>query len=97
LVSTLCRAKTLIPYSATSADQVRGLGGDVHAGGERDALERALLLEPLADLAQHRHRTLGPLDPALALRRQPEVGDVVLRIVGHGTDGNHGSGGDPLS
>src|SRR6185312_4136441 len=57
--------------------QVRGLGGDVEAGRETGALERALLGEPGADLSQHRHGSLGPLGAAPTLIRQDNVLDVV--------------------
>ena len=57
--------------------QMRGLGGDVQAGGDAQALERLLLREPGADVAQHRHRPLGPLDAAMALLGQLQVLDVM--------------------
>ena len=59
--------------------EVRGLGRDVQAGADPDALERPLRLEPLADQPQDGHLALGPVDAADALGRQAEVGHVVGR------------------
>ena len=59
------------------AHQVRGLGGDVQAGGDAVAGERLLALEALADRGQHRHLPVGPLDPPHALGGERQVLDVV--------------------
>src|SRR5256885_611086 len=56
----------------------RRLGGHVQARAEAEALERLLLGEALADLAEDGHRLLRPLDLQPPLRRQPEILDVVL-------------------
>ena len=58
--------------------QDRSLRGHVQARAESDPLERLLLREPLADLAQHRHRLLGPFDPEPPVAGEREVLDVVL-------------------
>ena len=55
----------------------RGLGGHVQAGGDAQALERLHLGEAGADVAQHRHRALGPFDAAVALLGQVQILDVV--------------------
>ena len=59
------------------AHQVGGLGRDVEAGADAQALERPLALEALADEAQDGHLALGPFDPPDALGGEAEVGDVV--------------------
>ena len=56
-------------------DEVRGLGRDVQARRHRDAVERPLGREALADEAQDRHLGVGPGDPVLARRRERRVGD----------------------
>src|SRR5262249_35484404 len=58
--------------------QHRGLGGQVQAGAEADALERLLAREALADLTEDRHRLLGPLDLEPPLGGEREILDVVL-------------------
>ena len=65
--------------------QVRGLGGDVEAGADAQALERAVALEALADQAQDGHLPLGPFDASDALGGEAEVRDVV----GGGRGGGH--------
>ena len=57
-------------------DEVRGLGRHVQAGGDPDAVERALGGEALADRAQHRHLPVGPLDAGGAGGGEGGVGDV---------------------
>ena len=67
--------------------QMRGLGGDVQAGGDALPFERLLLAEPLADVGQDRHRTAGPFDAAVPLRGEVRVLDVVRGLhlfAGHG-------------
>ena len=59
---------------AHGANQRGGLGRDVHAGRDAQALERALEGEPLPDLAQDRHLALGPGDPGLAVGGEARVG-----------------------
>ena len=59
------------------AHQVGGLGRDVEARADAQAVERPVALEALADQAQDGHLALGPLDPPDALGGQAEVGDVV--------------------
>ena len=61
------------------AHQVGGLGRDVEARADAQAVERPVALEALADEAQDGHLALGPLDPADALGGEAEVGDVVGR------------------
>ena len=58
------------------AHQVRGLGGDVQAGRDAQALERLLAVEAGADGAQDRHVALGPLDARAALAGQIQVAHV---------------------
>ena len=60
------------------AHEAGGLGGDVQAGADAHALERLLLLEALADGAQHRHVHVGPLDAQHALGGESDVFDVVV-------------------
>ena len=50
----------------------------MQAGGQPHAGEWPLLLEPLANQAQHRHLRLGPLDPELARAGQSQVFHVVM-------------------
>ena len=57
--------------------QVGGLGRDVEARADAQAVERPVALEPLADEAQDGHLALGPFDAADAFGREAEVGDVV--------------------
>ena len=57
--------------------QVGGLGRDVQARADAQAVERPVALEALADQAQDGHLALGPFDPADALGGEAEVGDVV--------------------
>ena len=59
--------------------QVGGLGRDVEAGADAQAVERPVALEALADEAQDGHLALGPFDPSDALGGEAEVGDVVGR------------------
>ena len=59
------------------AHQVGGLGRDVQARADAQAVERPLALEALADEAQDGHLALGPLDAADALGGEAEVGHVV--------------------
>ena len=59
------------------AHQVGGLGGDVQARADAQAVERLLALEALADEPQDGHLALGPLDAPDALGGEAEVGDVV--------------------
>jgi hypothetical protein len=61
------------------AHQVRRLGGDVQAGGDPFALQRAGGGEAPADLPEHRHGPLGPLDALASPLRESEIGDVVRR------------------
>ena len=70
--------------------QVRGLRGDMEAGGDAQPGERLLALEPLADQAEDRHLALGPLDAAPALRGEAHVRDVVAGQVGLGGAGPRG-------
>ena len=58
------------------AHEVGGLGGDVQARRHRDALERALVGEALADRAQDGHLGVGPFDARPARGRERGVGDV---------------------
>ena len=60
------------------AHEVGGLGGDVQAGADADALERLLLLEALADGPEHGHVHVGPLDAQHALGGETDVLDVVV-------------------
>ena len=60
------------------ADQIRGLGRDVQAQPELDAVERPLRFEALADRGQHGHVAVGPLDPRLTGVGQRQVGNVVV-------------------
>jgi hypothetical protein len=48
----------------------------------RFAVSRLLALEPLADLAQHGHVAVGPLDPLLTEVGESDVGDVVALLGG---------------
>ncbi len=64
------------------ADQIRGLGGDVQAGGDADVRQRLLGVEPGSDLREHRHLLVGPRDPRLALGGEAQVG-YVMRRDGH--------------
>ena len=59
------------------AHQVGGLGRDVEARPDAQAVERPLALEPLADEAQDGHLALRPFDAPDALGGEAEVGDVV--------------------
>ena len=59
------------------AHEVRGLGRDVQARGDAVAVERLLVLEPLADRLQHRHLPVCPLDAAHAFGGEREVLHVV--------------------
>ncbi len=59
------------------AHQVGGLGRDVEARADAQAIERPVALEALADQAQDGHLALGPLDPPDAFGGEAEVGDVV--------------------
>ena len=52
------------PALAQREDEVRRLGGDVQAGADADAGERALAGEARADRAQDGHLPARPLDPA---------------------------------
>ena len=70
--------------------EVRGLRRDVEARPDPQALERAISLEALADEAQDRHLPLRPLDPPDALRREPEIGDVMWRQRAAGDGGGTG-------
>jgi hypothetical protein len=45
----------------------------------RDAVERALESEPLSQLSEYRHLTLGPRDPGLAFIGEARIGYVVWR------------------
>ena len=54
----------------------------MQAAAEPDPVERALLLEPLADRSQHRHLAIGPFDPSLAVVGEGDVGDVVALLRG---------------
>ena len=58
--------------------EVRRFRRHVQARREPAAGERPLRGEALADLAQHRHRPLGPFGAPASRRRQAEVLDVVL-------------------
>ena len=60
------------------AGQVGGLRGHVEAGRDAEALEGLLLLEPLADLGEHGHVAIGPLDALATEVGQAEVGHVML-------------------
>ena len=62
--------------------EVGRLGGHVQAAGHRDPVERPLLLEALADRLQHGHLPIRPLDPALPVVGQGDVGDVVALLGG---------------
>ena len=64
--------------------EVRGLGRDVQAGDGGQPFERLLLLEALADGAEHGHLALGPLDAAATGISEAEV----FHIVGGGRDGH---------
>ncbi len=65
------------PAGLERQHQHRGLGRHVQARAEADALERLLLGEALADLAEDGHELLGPLDLEPARRREREVLHVV--------------------
>ena len=56
--------------------EVGRLGGDVQARRHRDALERPLVGEALADRAQDGHLGVGPFDARPARGRERGVGDV---------------------
>ena len=60
--------------------QVGRLGGDVQAGADAPALERALGGESLADPGKHRHLAIGPFDLEPSGIGQADVGDVVLHF-----------------
>ncbi len=75
--------------------QVRGLCRHVQARADAKAVERLLALETLADEAQDRHLSLGPLDARDAVAREADVGDIVgrqVRALGLGGSGQVGSG-----
>jgi len=61
------------------AHQIGGLRRDVETGRHPLPLHRELPGEPLPDLPQDRHVTVGPLDTELPVGRQPLVLDVELR------------------
>ncbi len=71
------REHDMRPAGLERAHQVRGLGRDVEAGADAQAVERPVALEALADEAQDGHLALGPLDPSDTLGGEAEVGDVV--------------------
>ena len=64
------------------AHEVGRLGGDVQARRHRDAVERALVGQALADRAQDGHLGVGPFDARPARGRERGVGDV-RRAHGH--------------
>ena len=67
-------AKHDVGAAIAQADrQVRGLGGDVQAGGDADAFQRLVLDEFLADDLQNLHRLVRPLDALLAQIGQFDV------------------------
>ena len=61
------------------AHQVGGLGRDMEARADAQAVERPVALEALADEAQDGHLALRPFDAADALGGEAEVGHVVGR------------------
>ncbi len=63
---------------AQADGQVRGLGGDVQAGRNADALQRLVLDEFLADNLQHLHGLVRPLDALLSQVGQFYVLDVAI-------------------
>ena len=63
-------------------DEIRGLGCDVQATRHDGPVERALTREPFADLGQHRHLPIRPLDASLPVVRQGDIGDVVALLSG---------------
>src|SRR5918993_5305238 len=65
------------PTGRERPGKVGRLGGDVQAGRDAYPVERALLLEPLADQAQNRHLLLGPLNPVATRIREVDVPYVV--------------------
>ena len=72
------------PARLQGDDQVRRLRGDVQAGREAFARERALAREALPQLAQHRHGALGPFGPPPPLVGLAQVFDVVRGAVRRG-------------
>src|SRR3990170_1864120 len=58
--------------------QVRGLGRHVQARAHPNALERPLLLEPLADEREYRHLAVRPLDPLTSLLGQAQISYVAV-------------------
>ena len=60
------QSTTSAPPSRSVISEVRGLGGDVQAGGDAHALQRLVLDELLADDLQDLHRLVRPLDALLA-------------------------------
>src|SRR5437588_338162 len=54
--------RRLGPARDQGEDEVRGLGGDMEARGDRLPIERPLGLEALAYLREHRHLLAGPRD-----------------------------------
>jgi hypothetical protein len=74
--------RDLAPTREQRPDEVRGLRGDMQAARHPHAVEWALALEPLPDLAQDRHLAVRPLDPLLAGLGERDVSDVVALLGG---------------
>ena len=71
--------RDLRPAGPQRPHEVRRLRRDVQARADRDALQRPLGGEALADRAQDRHLRVGPLDPGPALGGQTRIGDITHR------------------
>ena len=60
------------------AHEAGGLARHVQAGADANTLERLLLGEALADLGQHRHFLLSPLDPQYPARREGQIFHIMV-------------------
>jgi hypothetical protein len=61
--------------------QVGRLGGDVETGAHAQTGERPVLLELLADTAQHWHLIFRPLDAAAPAGCQVDILNVVIHLI----------------
>ena len=66
------------PASVQGVHQVGGLGGHMQAGGNAQALQRALFFEALADQAQDGHLSLCPFDLPAPAFRQVDIFDIII-------------------
>src|SRR4026207_227958 len=69
-----CRVRTRFAVSVVTCRQAGARG---QAGGDAAPGGRLLALEALPDRGEDRHLPVGPLDPAHALRGEPEILHVV--------------------